>query len=83
MKKSIFSVGALILLGLGCAVGYSVKPATAQVPCDCKLEESRAIQGCEIAAIQMQNMLRRCEYKLTRTEEMIQQYCEKVFRESN
>lgn len=73
----------LILLGLGCAVGYSVKPATAQQPCNCKLEESRAIKGCEIAAIQIHNELRSCEYKLNRTEEMVQEYCEKLFRQSN
>ncbi len=81
MKKLTFSVVVFALFGVGCAVGYSInKPANAQ-NCNCKLEESKAIKGCEIAAIQIHNLLQRCEYKLSHTEEMVQQYCEKLFQE--
>ena len=87
MKKLILSLVLFLAVShftafiIGYVAAGPTAPVVTQESCNCKLEESAAVKGCEIAAFQVYRLLQECEWKLSRTEEMVQEYCEKLFRE--
>ena len=72
----------LFLFLAGISVGYYIdySEPTELVPVDCKLAESRAIQGCEIAAFQVNAELDDCEYRLDSIVQNIEKICIETFR---
>lgn len=97
MKKwtqQIINIMLLIFFTLLCIWGYqlykfygnknSVVISKVET-CECNLKESRAIEGCELAAFQVHNSLQECEWKINRIIEKISnmtaEQCKELFPE--